>query len=271
MKYYIDFEATQYSNEIISVGCVDENGREFYSLVRPHRRGKLTDFITELTGITKEDLASAPGADEVFENFLDWVDKSEKAEFFCYGDNDEIFIRYTMRHITSFKAQTALSLIRANLNNFAKKVKEHFLINQSIALIKIVSYYRKEEVVQCHNSLDDARFLKEIAEHMEHETVDICPFPEYQRRKARPEDANTLRDAKRIIIASKGEEKLNFPSYRTAAAWLLDTYVPKGNTITERTKGNISNKIVRAARRKEPYFGFLWAVKDNRSEQQENS
>ena len=35
MNYFIDFEATQFSNDIISIGCIDENGEEFYSLINP--------------------------------------------------------------------------------------------------------------------------------------------------------------------------------------------------------------------------------------------
>ena len=54
MKYFIDFEATQFSGDIISVGCVDETGRRFYSLVKPHKLGLMTGFITDLTGITDE-------------------------------------------------------------------------------------------------------------------------------------------------------------------------------------------------------------------------
>ena len=66
MKYFIDFEAMQFSNEIISVGCVSENGEKFYSLVQPKKAKKITDFITTLTGITYEDLDCAPSADKVF-------------------------------------------------------------------------------------------------------------------------------------------------------------------------------------------------------------
>ena len=33
MKFYIDFEATQYTENIISIGCVAENGDSFSSLV----------------------------------------------------------------------------------------------------------------------------------------------------------------------------------------------------------------------------------------------
>lgn len=51
MNYFIDFEATQFSGEIISVGCVREDGETFYVLVQP-QKGKLTPFITNLTGIT---------------------------------------------------------------------------------------------------------------------------------------------------------------------------------------------------------------------------
>lgn len=53
MKYFIDFEATQFSQEIISIGCIREDGQTFYALVAP-KKGKITPFITNLTGITAE-------------------------------------------------------------------------------------------------------------------------------------------------------------------------------------------------------------------------
>lgn len=31
MKYFIDFEATQFSQEIISIGCIREDGQTFSS------------------------------------------------------------------------------------------------------------------------------------------------------------------------------------------------------------------------------------------------
>ena len=40
MKYYIDFEAAKYVEEIISVGAVREDGKTFYSLVKP-KEGKI--------------------------------------------------------------------------------------------------------------------------------------------------------------------------------------------------------------------------------------
>ena len=49
MRFYIDFEATQFSNRIISVGCVCENGNTFKSLVKPVNKGKITPLLTGLT------------------------------------------------------------------------------------------------------------------------------------------------------------------------------------------------------------------------------
>ena len=93
MKYFIDLEATQFSNEIISIGCVREDGETFYSLVNVSKN-KMTNFITELTGITKEDVSTAPSSDEVFTKFYDWLIPDEsKVQFFCYGNADLGFIR----------------------------------------------------------------------------------------------------------------------------------------------------------------------------------
>ena len=69
MNYFIDFEATQFSNDIISIGCIDENGEEFYSLINPGE-GKLTSFITELTGITDEMLNKADSLDIILKNIV---------------------------------------------------------------------------------------------------------------------------------------------------------------------------------------------------------
>lgn len=69
MKYFIDFEATQFSMEIISVGCVREDGQTFYALVAP-KEGKITPFITNLTGITAEMVKTAMTPDSVFRSFM---------------------------------------------------------------------------------------------------------------------------------------------------------------------------------------------------------
>ena len=46
MNFYIDFEANQFSDRIISIGCVSESNKTFYTLVKPCKdKEKLTSFI----------------------------------------------------------------------------------------------------------------------------------------------------------------------------------------------------------------------------------
>lgn len=98
MKYFIDFEATQFSQEIISVGCIREDGQTFYALVAP-KKGKITPFITNLTGITAEMIDSAMSAEAVFSRFYDWLfeNPDDMPEFIVWGGADGDFVRHTSR------------------------------------------------------------------------------------------------------------------------------------------------------------------------------
>ena len=79
MKFYIDFEATQYTENIISIGCVAENGDSFSSLVNcPYKVGS---FVTQLTGITNDMVSAAPSPDEVFTNFFKWIMEQSEGVF----------------------------------------------------------------------------------------------------------------------------------------------------------------------------------------------
>ena len=64
MKHYIDFEASEALQKIISVGCIREDGEEFYSLV--YTDDPITQRIEEITGISQEDINDARSAEEVF-------------------------------------------------------------------------------------------------------------------------------------------------------------------------------------------------------------
>ena len=164
MNYFIDFEATQFSNRIISVGCIKETGETFYSLVNPER--ELTKFIIDFTGITQEQVDAAPSANEVFEKLFDFCLQDEEAPtFYCYGDSDTAFAKATLEKMaTNFKAKSMLSYIYANLIDFCPAVRAHFGIHSSVKLIKVAEYYKKEEMVQNHNALDDALLLKYLFE-----------------------------------------------------------------------------------------------------------
>jgi inhibitor of KinA sporulation pathway (predicted exonuclease) len=287
MKYFIDFEATQFSNEIISVGCVREDGETFYSLVNV-QRNKITPFITDLTGISKNDVEIAPSSDEVFENLYNWLsqDKS-KAQFFCYGNNDIGFIRRNLNKTNSIKAQMALSLIAFNLIDYSKAVVRHFGLIKSIALVKVLAYYRQEEEIeQNHNALEDALFLKEIYEKIdEEEDIVDCPFPGYEKPVfisnsisapcSTKEQGLKINRKLSITVDKFMNEEMEFD--------VLQTSSKKGGTIIKRFVGknaalnyiissmsadtqavaqprNIASRLIRASTRNEQYCGRWWKI-----------
>ena len=88
MNFYIDFEATQPENEIIAVGVCAENGATFHSLVKP-QLSSISQYVSQLTHISAEDLEKAPVIDDVLKSFDLWVMVQEsdimKCRFIAYG------------------------------------------------------------------------------------------------------------------------------------------------------------------------------------------
>ena len=280
MKYFIDLEATQFSNEIISIGCVREDGETFYSLVNVSKN-KMTNFITELTGITKEDVSTAPSSDEVFTKFYDWLIPDEsKVQFFCYGNADLGFIRRNLNKATTVKAQMALSVLALHLIDYSKCVERHFGLIKSIGLKKVIAYYRQvEEIEQNHNALEDALFLKEIYDRInEEDDVVECPFPGYEKPlKSEVTPKPTINISRKLNITTDKfmDETMEFD--------VLQTSSKKGGTIIKRLPGkeaalnyiissmsaetqeiaqprNVASRLIRASTRNEQYCGRWWKI-----------
>lgn len=263
MNYFIDFEATQYSMEIISIGCVDENGRVFSSLIRPHLLNKVNDFITELTGITRESLAEAPTPDEVFSDFMDWLDNSEPAQFFCYGDCDRLFVHRTLRYVKSFRAQCALGLILSRLTDASIITRRYFRIDNTLSLKRAVNYFAGELPEVSHDALADAESLRFVYDHVKTGAVDVCPFPEYVVvRKVKPDKPQQPKpDETRRIIALREDKQMEFTSYRQAADWVMRTYLKHSPSSNEMTKLKVERRIRKAVNQKKSYQGCLWSSK----------
>lgn len=280
MKYFIDLEATQFSNEIISIGCVREDGETFYSLVNV-AKNKMTNFITELTGITKEDVSTAPSSDEVFTKFYDWLVPDEsKVQFFCYGNADLGFIRRNLNKATTVKAQMALSVLALHLVDYSKCVERHFGLIKSISLKKVLAYYRQvAEVEQNHNALEDALFLKEIYDRINDEDdVVECPFPGYEKPlkpEVTPKPITNISRKLNITTDKFMDETMEFD--------VLQTSSKKGGTIIQRLSGkdaalnyiissmsaetqevaqprNVASRLIRASTRNEQYCGRWWKI-----------
>ena len=265
MKYFIDFEAAQFSNEIIAIGCVREDGLEFQSYVKANK--KITEFITQLTGITQEMVDNAPESDVVFKNFYDWLKGDSNIEFYCYGNSDLDFVKKNLKNTIDFEAQAALSMIGMGLKDFAPTVKKHFGLIKNIALVKVLAYYRGvDEVYQCHDPLEDAWFLKELYDFVMDEGdqfVGECPFPDYKKIDNPPTASKKAATKTVIDRVERWKDGVLINTYNgmEEAVQAAIKLMPKKNrALATEHKKRVENKIVKAHLKKAQYQGYDWKV-----------
>jgi DNA polymerase III epsilon subunit-like protein len=249
MKFYLDFEATRFSNRIISIGCAAENGNTFYTLVKPVNKAKVDRFITELTGITNDMLAAAPTADEAFNQLFDFIELNScgiAPEFYCYGDSDVVFIQHTVKYMEDTRACMCALAIGGNFIDYANIVKKFFVVKSDMALRKVYMLIKaKEELVQEHNALEDALMLQCVVENLESkcrpedkDTILAMPsqnkpkvggkapliFQEWNKSNVSKWDANTLADENCWMFKCVDQHSHNikyFDSAETAALWII--------------------------------------------------
>jgi DNA polymerase III epsilon subunit-like protein len=70
MKYFLDFEANQFSDRIISIGCIAENGNTYSTLVNP--KEPIAKFIINLTGINDELVSNAPNIEKAINDLYNF-------------------------------------------------------------------------------------------------------------------------------------------------------------------------------------------------------
>lgn len=261
MKYFVDFEATQFSNEIIEIGCVREDGAEFKSYVNAKR--KLTDFIKNLTGISQETIDAAPSSDEVFRNFYQWLKGDTNIEFYCYGNSDIDFVKKNLSKTTDFEAQAALSMIGMALNDYAVEVKRHFGIIKAIGLVKVLAHYRGVDAIeQNHDALEDAKFLKEVYDYIQAEgEIEECPFPDYQKKVVKKPIQPKVEVPKGVPYIARIRKNQVVETYATmdeAVTWIINQ--ASENQRGEMKPENVAKRVRRASGQNQPYISWKWKI-----------
>ncbi|MDO6427673.1 3'-5' exonuclease [Thalassotalea sp. 1_MG-2023] len=151
--------------EIIEIGAVVVDMKsleiidEYCALIRPQRHPLVSDFCTQITGITQSELDNSDDFKTVFSDFLHWYPKTSKVLFATWGSYDlvQINIDCAFHNLQHFSPDAVL-----NLKKTFKKVNK---------LKKPVGLARALELCQCeyngsrHRALDDAR-----------NTVQLLPF-----------------------------------------------------------------------------------------------
>lgn len=254
MNYFIDFEATQFSNAIISVGCKAEDGREFYSLVRTSH--KITSFITNLTGITKEDIAAAPVPETVFAALYDWC-KDDRPHFLCYGNGDKEFVKQNFKDCKDFKAAAMLAYLYADLEDYAPIVKQHFGLCKPIGLNKVYNYCAKKQNEQKHNALEDAYMLYRVYCYIQkHDTEERNVFPEYEPEGIKEKDNAPVYT---VYREQDGVTLDIFCSLNAAVKWCFENLMGKQEHNLTKSK-TVAKGIKQAYKCNKTYRGFNWRL-----------
>ncbi len=248
MKYYIDFEASEAEQKIISVGCIREDGQEFYSLVNVD--DPITLRIEEITGISQEEIDNAPLGKEVFSNLYDWLTQDELPEIMCYGDGDFDFVYHSMESATCLKESSILSYLYLNMIDVSEEIKEHFYVNKTISLEKLGKHYNPDMEDQNHNALDDAILLKNVYEQMKNNNKELNTFTEYLDPRRYPDQVRT-------VLRLNGDTILQeFKNLDEAVTWLKTQPNEKGPSYLK----DAAEKIKKAAKENGKYFKSNWRI-----------
>lgn len=250
MNFYLDFEATRFSNRIISIGCIAENGTTFSTLVKPGDKKKVDKFITELTGITNEMLEEAPDADSAFQmlyNFIEANNDGKVPAYYVYGNSDADFLYSTAKHMNNTLACITAQAIAGNLIDYAAVVKKFFVAKSDLALRKVYMLIRDEQnIVQKHDALEDAKMLETVVAHL--------------HDKCKPEDKDTI-----LAMPSQPRPKLGKKAPEIFCRW-NQLGVSKWEANTEADENNWMLKCIDQHTKQVKYFNdfniaALWVIR----------
>ena len=293
MKFFVDFEATQYTEEIIQIGCVCENGNTFSTYVHPAKDHKVGKFVKELTHISDEMLADAPDADMAFANFYIWVSENsnyEPAEYYCYGDSDPRFLVKTAKYKTKFMPHMFAMSLANSLKDYSNEVKQFFMAGP-ISLFRVFSLIEKDPAEQKHNALEDAIMLKEVVNRLHNEcsqedkeklaktkaeakikAKETEPPKEYKGKKPIPEvvkkwiqgvgrwnaDTQATEESYRVkaTFTLDPTKVKYFDNMETAALWVIHFWA-KGRSVKSPVHIQYTIKAIKNCPN---YHGFTWEV-----------
>lgn len=156
--------------ELLSVGAVfvDSETKEeiehFYEIVKPKKNSILSEYCSELTRITQEEVDSARCMKDVVDDFVKVTNKYENIDFFIWGNFDYIALKKSIK-ITGYKGNfkkivTTLRNIQPRVSKSIKYKQE--ILNTEWGLQKVRIIYGMDESENKHNALSDARDLKEV-------------------------------------------------------------------------------------------------------------
>lgn len=254
MIFYLDFEATAPEQEIIAIGAVAENGSTFCSLVKP-QLSSISQFVSQLTHISQENLEKAPVIDAALREFDRWVMDQEpnimNCRFISYGD-DKKFLKATLPAIKSISAFYAASALIVKMEDCTSETKKFF--HGNIRLIDAFNYVQSLNDKQNHNPLEDALMLQTVHNYIQNnEPLNCYPL------------ANVEKTIEEVKMPSGtfwcqhkdgGKNIRYFENFDEAFKWLVINIMH--NDIEKVHKERVMTNIMKAIRKESLYCNYKW-------------
>ena len=264
MNVYLDFEATQFGGHIIAIGAYCNLG-SFKRFVKPPKDDHITPFITQLTGITKEDLENACTPDEAFGDLLFWLSHELFNEtylghvlfFHAFGDSDSKFLMKTARYIENVYTQEFVINLANSLIDDSKVVREFFHV-KGIGLYKALQYFNPSLKEQNHDPVEDAKVLSELMKNI----ANTAPLTEYPYEDSTEELPGFNIDKNEVILGVSKQhpdsEPKKFYSEGAVISWAYDK-VKKNSPNANRTK--VKKHIINAIKTNGEYLNRTWEIR----------
>ena len=262
MDIYFDFEATQFSERIIAIGATCEYG-DFDCLVSSFKK-KITPFITQLTGITKEMVEDAPTANEAFIDLWQWIaqvnEGGEPVFYHCYGESDRNFLHNTADKMEENAISRFVRKLADSMIDDSKTVCR-FFHTKAIGVHKALKYFEPETPDQDHDPLNDAILLKRLMEHVENaEPLADCPYEEHATQpktstKIKPQQG---KETYHIVITHTTDEKAKSKTFMhlgQATSWMVQRIQKTHPCVNY---NNVLKKIQKAITNGTPYANWYW-------------
>lgn len=173
-------DGSKYPFEIIQIGAIKLDSSfntigSFNSYIKPTIYSKVSSFITNLTGITTEDLLLAEPFPEVYKQLIDFIDDNESV-FCIWGMSD---IKELFNNIDYHKLDSnLLSKKYINIQDYTSKLLG--LRGNNLAKLQFaVEELNIEISYDFHNALHDAYYTAEVFKKIYNSSIETKIYNPY--------------------------------------------------------------------------------------------